>query len=133
MRIAAFGAILGFATFLALSLSANAVQPFDPNARPYSDQAFHASQAAGDTILVHVTAVWCPTCKAQRPIVESIQKERPKLVIYDVDFDTAKDVLRQFRVQSQSTLIVFKGTKEVARSVGETDPARVRALIAQGF
>jgi thioredoxin len=133
MRNAVIGAFVGFATLLALSFGAGAAQPFDPNAQPYDAKAFHAAQAAGDTILVHVTAPWCPTCKAQRPIVESIEKERPSLVVYDVDFDTAKDVLRQFRVQSQSTLIVFKGPKEVARSTGDTDPARLRALVARGF
>ena len=41
--------------------------------------------------------------------MQEIEKEHPALVVYDVDFDTAKDVLRQFRVQHQSTLIVFKG------------------------
>lgn len=79
------------------------------------------------------TAPWCPTCKQQRPIVQAIEKERPDLVVYEVDFDTAKDVLKQFRVQYQSTLIAFKGSKEVARSTGETDPAPLRALVAKAF
>lgn len=65
--------------------------------------------------------------------MQEIEKEHPGLVVYDVDFDTAKDVLRQFRVQYQSTLIVFKGSKEVARSTGETDPAPLRALVAKAF
>jgi hypothetical protein len=30
-------------------------------------------------------------------------------------------------------LIVFKGSKEVARSTGETDPAPLRALVAKAF
>jgi len=53
--------------------------------------------------------------------------------VYDVDFDTAKDALRQFHVQHQSTLIAFKGAKEVARSTGETDPAPLHALVAKAF
>jgi thioredoxin 1 len=111
---------------LAAPSLANAGQPFDA-------KAFQASQAAGKSILVDVTAPWCPTCKQQRPIVQQIEKERPDLVVYDVDFDSAKDVLKQFRVQYQSTLIVFKGPKEVARSTGETDPAPLRALVAKAF
>jgi thioredoxin 1 len=85
------------------------------------------------TILVDVAAPWCPTCRRQRPIVEQIEEETPNLVVYEVDFDTAKDALRHFRVQYQSTLIVFKGTKEVGRSTGDTDAARIRALVAKGF
>jgi thiol-disulfide isomerase/thioredoxin len=114
------------AVAVALPSLANAGQPFDA-------KAFQASQAAGKSILVDVTAPWCPTCKQQRPIVQEIEKEHPDLVVYDVDFDSAKDVLKQFRVQYQSTLIVFKGLKEVARSTGETDPAPLRALVAKAF
>lgn len=114
------------AAVVALPSLANAGQPFDA-------RAFQASQAAGKSILVDVTAPWCPTCKQQRPIVQQIEKEHPDLVVYEVDFDTSKDVLKQFRVQYQSTLIVFKGPKEVARSTGETDPAPLRALVAKAF
>ena len=118
--------VLIAAALLVFSAVSHAGQSFD-------DQSFKQAQAAGKTILVDVTASWCPTCRQQRPIVEQIEKEKPNLVVYEVDFDTAKDTLKRFRVQQQSTLIVFKGTKEVGRSTGDTDPARIRALVAQGF
>jgi thioredoxin 1 len=88
---------------------------------------------AGKTVLIDVTAPWCPTCRQQKPTIQAVEKEMPSLVVYEVDFDAAKDVLRRFRVQSQSTLIVFKGETEVGRSTGDTDPARIRALVAKGF
>ena len=118
--------VLAAAVLLAFSVLGHAAQPFD-------DQSFKQAQAAGKTILVDVAAPWCPTCRRQRPIVEQIEEETPNLVVYEVDFDTAKDALRHFRVRYQSTLIVFKGTEEVGRSTGETDPTRIRALIAKGF
>jgi len=119
-------ALLVATTLLTSSVVALAEQPFDA-------KAFQSAQAGDKAILVDVTASWCPTCKQQRPIVEQIEKEKPDLVVYEVDFDTAKDVLKQFRVQHQSTLIVFHGAKEVARSTGETDPAIIRAMIAKAF
>ncbi len=118
--------LLVAATLLASSLVAWAGQPFDA-------KAFQSAQAAEKVILVDVTASWCPTCRQQRPIVEQIEREKPDLVVLEADFDTAKDVLKQFRVQYQSTLIVFRGSKEVARSTGETDPSLIRALIAKAF
>lgn len=119
-------ASLATATLLMSSLVAWAGQPFDA-------KAFQSAQAAQKAILVDVTASWCPTCRQQRPTVQQIEKEKPDLVVYEVDFDKAKDVLKQFRVQYQSTLIVFRGNKEVARSTGETDPALIRGLIAKAF
>ena len=126
MRSKLYTTSLATATLLVSSLVAWAGQPFDA-------EAFRSAQAADKAILLDVTASWCPTCRQQRPIVEQIEKEKPDLVVYEVDFDTAKDVLKQFRVQSQSTLIVFHGAKEVARSTGETDPALIRATIAKAF
>ncbi len=126
MRNVLLAAVLAFAALLGQSFGVSAAQP-------YNAKAFQDAQRAGQTILIHVTAPWCPTCKAQHPIVAGIEKDRSGLVVYNVDFDSAKDVLRQFRVQSQSTLIVFKGTQEVGRSTGDTDPGRIRALVAKGF
>jgi thiol-disulfide isomerase/thioredoxin len=110
----------------AMSLVAQASQPFDA-------KSFAQAQAAGRSILIDVTASWCPTCRKQRPIIQQIEKERPNLLVMEVDFDTAKDVLRRFGVQHQSTLIVFKGKSEVGRSTGDTDPDRIRALVAKGL
>jgi len=121
-----FRKTLLIAAIVAMPALARAGQPFDA-------KAFQASQAAGKSILVYVTAPWCPTCKQQRPIVQEIEKQHPDLVVYDIDFNTAKDALRQFRVAHQSTLIAFKGAKEVARSTGETDPAPLHALVAKAF
>jgi len=121
-----YKALLVAAAILAWSPVAQAGQPFDA-------AAFQSAQNAQKAILVDVAASWCPTCKQQHPIIQQIEKERPDLVVYEVDFDTAKDLLKKFRVQYQSTLIVFRGTKEIARSTGETDPALIRALVAKAF
>lgn len=118
--------VFSCATLFVLSVAAPAAEPFDSH-------AFQRAQAAGRTILVDVTASWCPTCSQQHPIVAQIEKEKPSLLVYEVNFDTAKDVLKHFHVQYQSTLIVFKGVNEVGRSTGETDPARIQSLVARGF
>lgn len=124
LKIGKISAVL--ALLLGSSLVAQAGQPFDT-------KAFQQAQSAGKTILIDVAASWCPTCRQQRPIVQEIEKEKPSLVVYEVDFDTAKDTLKRFHVQYQSTLIIFKGAKEVGRSTGVTDPNQIRALVAKGF
>lgn len=118
--------LLGLAVVISLGLAVNAAQPYD-------ERSFSEAQAAGKTVLINVAASWCPTCKKQAPIIAAIEKERPNLVVYEVDFDTAKDLLQRLQVRAQSTLIVYKGTKEVARSTAETNPSRLRALVAKGF
>ena len=90
----------------------------------YSAAAFDAAQRAGKSILVEIHAPWCPTCRAQAPILSRLESE-PKyagLVVFRVDFDTQKDAVSRFGARMQSTLIAFKGGAETGRSVGATDP-----------
>ncbi|WKA31866.1 thioredoxin family protein [Bradyrhizobium roseum] len=101
------------------------------SAVPFSAEAFKAAQAGGGPILVEIHADWCPTCKAQTPILEKLAAE-PKfkdLKIFRVDFDGMKAAVKDFKAQSQSTLIVFKGPAERGRSVGDTKPASIAALL----
>ena len=93
--------------------------------------AFAAAQAAGKPILVEIHADWCPTCKAQAPILSDLTgKERFKaLQVFTVDFDSQKDVVRALGARAQSTLITFKGKTETGRSVGDTNAASIAALL----
>lgn len=105
------------------------------DAPPFTAQAFADAQAAGRPILVEIHAPWCPTCRAQEPILAGLvaKPAYAGLVLLRVDFDTQKDIVRRFRATSQSTLIAFKGSAETARSVGDTDPARIEKLVASAF
>jgi thiol-disulfide isomerase/thioredoxin len=96
----------------------------------YDAAALAAAQKAGKSVVVHITAPWCPTCKAQKPTVEKLaaDPEFKDLVIFDLDFDTGREALIALKARSQSTFIAFKGEKETARSVGDTNPDSIAAL-----
>ncbi len=101
----------------------------------YSQAAFDAAMKAGKPILIDVSAPWCPTCKAQAPILSDLAKQSrfKNLVVFNVDFDSQKDALRGLKAQQQSTLIVFKGGTEMGRSVGDTNKASIEALLARAI
>jgi thioredoxin 1 len=98
---------------------------------PFSNDALQKAQAAGRPILLKVHASWCPTCKAQEPILGDLtqQAKFKDLAVFRVDFDAQKAELKQFGVQMQSTLIVFKGAKEMGRSVGDTKRDSIATLL----
>lgn len=97
----------------------------------FTQAAFDKLQKEGKPILVHIHANWCPTCRAQTPIISSLlkQKDFQNLTLLRVDFDNQKEVVRAFHVSHQSTLIVFKGGKEVDRSLGDTTPSGIEKLL----
>lgn len=102
---------------------------------PYTQAAFDKLQNEGMPILVDVHADWCPTCRAQTPILEYLLKQKTYQGIASlrVDFDSQQKVLRAFHVYQQSTLIVFKGGKEVGRSLGDTSPEGIEDLLKKAL
>lgn len=101
----------------------------------YDAKAFAAAKAAGKSVVIHIYAPWCPTCRAQEPILHKLEAD-PKfadVAAFRVDFDGQKDAVRALKAQNQSTIIVFKGAKEVGRSVGETDREAIAALLEKAL
>jgi len=98
---------------------------------PFTQQAFAAAQHEGKPILVDISAPWCPTCAKQRPILTQLMADPAfkDLVVYQVDFDTQKDVVRAVGAQMQSTLVVFHGAVEKGRSTGDTNAESIKALL----
>ncbi|MBI3701788.1 MAG: thioredoxin family protein [Afipia sp.] len=102
---------------------------------PYTNAAFDAAQKAGRPTLIEIQAPWCPTCKAQAPILSEIEKQPQyaQLLVLHVDFDSQKDAVKRFGAKMQSTLITFKDGKETGRSVGDTKADSIAALVAKAI
>jgi thiol-disulfide isomerase/thioredoxin len=111
----------------AFALCAFAAPSLAADRQAFEAKAFQAAQTAGRSILVEVTAPWCSVCAKQKPIIGALEKkpEFAGLSVFTIDFDSQKELLRTLRVNSQSTLISYKGAKEIARSVGVSDPAAI--------
>ena len=117
-----------FLTAATLALATSLAAAAEPV--PYSQKAFDQLAKDGRPVIVNVSATWCPTCKAQKPVVDALSRQAAyqEVAVLTVDFDADKPVLQQFKIGMQSTLVAFKGGKEVARSVGDASPAGIEAL-----
>jgi thioredoxin 1 len=122
-----------------LSLAALACLPFASSAfageMAFSPSDFQNAQAAGKSIVLDISAPWCPTCRAQAPIIQklSASDKYKDFVVLNVDFDSQQDFIATLNVRQQSTLIAFKGKSEVARSVGDTQPDSINALFEKAL
>ena len=90
--------------------------------KAFAQTEFDKLNADGKGVIVAVHAPWCPTCKVQKPIQSELIFSLPykEVTMMTIDFDSQKDLLKKFNVTMQSTMIAFKGGKEVGRSVGDT-------------
>jgi Thiol:disulfide interchange protein len=120
--------IVSFALLLVLALTPMA---FAGEIKPYSQAEFDRLVAEGKPVLLDIHADWCPTCKQQDPIVHHLMGEAAykDVTTLTVDFDTEKALLKTYNVRTQSTLIVFRGSKEVGHSVGDTTKNGIEGLL----
>lgn len=97
---------------------------------PYTPAALAAAQKAGEPLVLHFHASWCPTCRAQDKAFDALRADPSlKVTLMEVDYDREKAREKQLKVTAQSTLIVFRGATERGRSTGETDPARLKSTL----
>jgi thioredoxin 1 len=118
--------IARFIVTAALLASATLAQALET--LPYDAGALSTAQASGQPVALFFHADWCPTCRAQDKVLQSLKGEKGlDLTVLVVDYDTEKDLKRRFNVNAQSTFVVLKGSKETARLTGDTRVDAIRA------
>lgn len=122
-------------SFRVLAVAALAVMSAAVSAQPvrlFSMAALKAAQANGQPVLVDAFAPWCPTCRAQAPTIDALSRSHgyDKLVILRLDYDNQLAEKKALGIRQQSTLILFRGGREVGRTLGVTNPAEIRGFVA---
>lgn len=104
-----------------------------PGIQPFDQSRFDALRQQGKPVLVWIHADWCPTCRAQGRVLDELlpMPALQGLAVLKVDFDSQKPVVRAFRAVQQSTFILFKGGREIGRSLGDTRRDSILAFLRQ--
>jgi len=98
--------------------------------KPYSGGALAEAQKADRPVALHFHAAWCPTCRAQEQAMQSLTSDPAlNLTVLVANYDTEKDLKRRFNVRAQSTIVVLRGQKELARLVGESSQTSIRQAL----
>ena len=108
--------------FLVLALSANGFA----KETTFKKELFDKAQTDGKVIIVSSWIKYCTSCASQMKVLNKAKKEGK---LSDIEFSnieyftfdvTNKEIANLLDIQYQTTLLIFKGRKEVYRSIGET-------------
>ena len=77
-----------------------------------------------DKVLVDFYAEWCGPCKMLAPNLEKLDYN-----ILKVDVDKFQDLAISYGVMSVPTLILFKGGKEINKSIGYLDIGELKEMV----
>ncbi len=92
----------------------------------FDKDLFDKAQSDGKIVIVSSWIKYCSSCAGQMKILKEAKKKGELL---DIKFDnieyfsfdiTNEKISNLFNVQYQTTLLIFKDSKEIYRSVGET-------------
>ena len=92
----------------------------------FDKELFNKAQSEGKIVVVSSWMKYCSSCAHQMKVLQKAKKEGELL---DIKFDNIEyfsfdvknsEIANLFAVQYQTTLLIFKGTQEVYRSIGET-------------
>ena len=108
--------------FCAFTLSATAME----KKTTFDKSLFDKAQSDGKMVIVSSWIKYCSSCASQMKVLKNAKKEGK---LSDIKFDnieyfsfdvTNEEIANLFKVQYQTTLLIFKNNEEIYRSVGET-------------
>ena len=103
--------------------------------RIYNQQVFENLISQGKTVVVHIHADWCGTCKAQDVQINAAMNaaEFKDVTFLEVDYDGQRKSVTFFKAKIQSTIIIFKNGKEIDRSATEREAAELQAFLKKAL
>ena len=85
----------------------------------YSKELFDKALSEGKVVVVSSWIKYCTSCASQMKVIEKAKNDFDNIEYFAFDV-TNKEIAQFFKVQYQTTLLIFKDNKEVYRSIGET-------------
>ena len=94
---------------------------FSANAKEttFNKELFDKAQSDGKVVIVSSWIKYCSSCASQMKVLNKAKNDFNNIEYFTFDV-TNTEISNLFKVQYQSTLLIFKDNKEVYRSIGET-------------
>ena len=81
-------------------------------------EKFKFAQNNGKIVVIHSWNKSCGTCAKQKPILEKAKKDFENVIFMNFEQTKNKDIAKLLKVDYWTTIVVYKGNKELAREIG---------------
>ena len=126
-----FRIIMKILAFLILLISTNSFAgEYDTN---FDIEKFKFAQNNGKVVVIHSWNKSCGTCAKQKPILEKAKKDFENVIFMNFEQTKNKDIAKLLKVDYWTTIVVYKGNKELAREIGLYNQEDIYNLIKKGI
>jgi len=102
---------------------------------PYDADSFARARGEGRVTAIQFHSGWCPICVMQERGVKALQDDKAlaRVTVFQADYFKEEALRKRFNVASFSTLVVFRGDQERARTTGDFRAEQLRQLFAKAL
>ena len=99
----------------------------------FSLSSLEKAKASGKTVVVNSYEPWCWSCRKQDKVLIDAKDEFKDVVFLTYQQGKHKDIAEALNVSVRTSIVVFKGEKEVARIIGQTGKPEIYSAIKKGI
>ena len=110
--------------FCILSFQASAME----KKTTFDKDLFQKAQDDGKVVVVSSWIKYCYSCAGQMKILQKAEKDFENIKYFSFEV-TNKEISNLFKVEYQTTLLIFKNNEEIYRSIGETSKEKIYKAI----
>ena len=110
--------------FCILSFQASAME----KKTTFDKDLFQKAQDDGKVVVVSSWIKYCSSCAGQMKILQKAEKDFENIKYFSFEV-TNKEISNLFKVEYQTTLLIFKNNEEIYRSIGETSKEKIYKAI----
>ena len=94
----------------------------------FNKDLFKKAQDDGKVVVVSSWIKYCSSCAGQMKILQKAEKDFENIKYFSFEV-TNKEISNLFKVEYQTTLLIFKNNEEIYRSIGETSKEKIYKAI----
>ncbi len=99
----------------------------------FTIQKFEEAKKNGETVVVTSWNKYCGTCKRQKVVLDQAEKDFKDVLFLYYNHPKMKDISMYLKIDYRSTILVYKGNKEVSRTVGQLEKSVIYSNIKKGI
>ena len=99
----------------------------------FSLSGLEEAKSKGKTVVINSYEPWCWSCRKQDKVLSNAKDEFKDIVFLTYQQGKHKDIAEALNISVRTTIVVFKGEKEVARIIGQTGKTELYSAIKKGI
>jgi thiol-disulfide isomerase/thioredoxin len=98
----------------------------------FNHEIFKKAQEEGKTVVINSWNKYCFTCKKQIKILDKAEKEFKDVLFLSYE-QKNKDIAEFLKIDYWTTIVVYKNSEEIYRSIGKTKENEIYSAIKLGI